>query len=71
MTACEYTHVGTGIECPGDAAYILVAHRRTRPVCEPVAQRLWSKLRERCYECRRPKFTYWEIQSIHHVEATA
>jgi hypothetical protein len=71
MTACEYTHIGTGVPCDGDAAFILYAHKRRRPICEAIAQRLWTKMRERCYECRRPKFTHWEIQSIHHAEASA
>jgi hypothetical protein len=71
MTACEYNHTATGVECDGEASYMLRSHKRYRPICEAISKKVWSHMRQPCYECRRPKFTHWEIQSIHHVEATA
>lgn len=61
---CEYDHTGTGLECDGIAAFILTSHKRVRPICAPMAKRLWSMGRQPCFECRKPKMTHWDYEEI-------
>ena len=67
---CEYNHAFTGVECGGTAEFTLYRHRIVKHICGPIARHIWSIGRERCYECRRPKWLCWTVERLRE-EATA
>lgn len=66
-SACEWRDG----PCSGEPEFILTAHGRKKRICKAGAQRLFTKMRERCFSCRQPKWKCWDITPIEHVEATA
>jgi len=71
VTQCAYRHELTGVQCDGEASFMLYRHKINKPICEAVAKHIWSIGKQPCYECRRPKWTCWDVLPLEHVEATA
>lgn len=62
-TRCE-RHVYTGVECSGEATFVLHRHGRTHLICESFARHIWAIGRTRCYVCRQPIWKHWETEKL-------
>lgn len=71
MTKCAYTHELTGVPCDGEASFILYRHNIEKPVCDAIAHHIWAIGKQRCFECRRPKWKCWDVLPIQRAEVTA
>jgi hypothetical protein len=60
---CE-RHALIGIECSGEARYVLYRHDRTHYICEAFARYIFSIGRTRCHTCKQPIWKCWHTETI-------
>jgi hypothetical protein len=60
---CEH-HVFYGIECAGEAVFVLRRHEKAHPICRAVANYIFANGRTRCYECKQPIWKCWTTEPI-------
>lgn len=60
---CE-AHPYLGVECSGDAEFVLRRHDKTHLICRAAAHHIWAIGRTRCYACKQPIWKHWDTEPI-------
>lgn len=61
---CAYDHTGTGVACDGEASFTLYRHKIQKPICAAISRHIWAGGRNRCFQCRRPRWMCWDVLPI-------
>lgn len=60
---CE-RHAFIGVECSGDAEFVLYRHDKKHYICRAFAQHIWKIGRTRCYQCRGRIVDHWDTEPL-------
>lgn len=62
--ACEGKHAFYGVECSGEAVFVLHRHGKSHLICRAGAQRIFAMSRNRCFQCRQVIWKHWDMEPI-------